>query len=499
MITEGFRLNTSGGLTAEAGSTTVEDYIDFVTGDVVRVKGLTLGTKNIVLHDASKTPVSSYKPVVGGVADNVTTTLNDGVYTLTSGTSARIKYLRISGILSGTADDVIITRNEEITYTDVCAWIDTGVTSVSKEPLYDAIQQNSNDISELSERVTSLETGSGTLTIPSFWQNAVDECIAKIKALQVGKNCITFPFFSDNHQRNGYSGMLIAYIMKECNIPYCFYGGDSISNGTIADEATMIEQDRLFDSIMSYVPNEKMCRAVGNHDGYWYDGTSKYYYGREQIYELFLREESVAQSKHFGDDGTYYYVDDIASKTRFVIMNTNKQRVDNVATGESIDSAQIDWLENKALSFDESGWAVVFIGHAPITNNFHSLISNAQAVQNILANYINGSSSNKADVVGWFSGHIHRDRFYKCDATGNDQTDAGNPVYDASNPSTNTLPFMTVTITSDATNISYDASTKHTVANDDQSHAIDFITINKTTRTVNLTRLGIGEDRSYTY
>ena len=207
----------------------------------------------------------------------------------------------------------------------------------------------------------------------------------------------------------------------------------------------------------------------------------------------------MSQSKHFGGDGTYYYVDDIASKTRFVIMNTNKQRVDNVATGESIDAAQIDWLENKALSFNESGWAVVFIGHAPITNNFHALISNAQAVQTLITNYVNGSSVNKADVVGWFSGHIHRDRFYKCDATGNNQTDAGNPVYDESNPSTNTLPFMTVTITSDNTSISYDASTKHSIANDDQSHAIDFVTINKTTRTVNLTRLGIGEDRSYTY
>ena len=493
------RLNSSAAIDATAtAATTIADYIDFVTGDVVRVKGLTLGGYNIALYNANKGGMSTYKPPLGAF-QNITMEMVDAdTYKLTSATSANVKFIRFSGVLTGTADDVIVTRNEEITYTDSHAWVDTGVTPVSNEPLYDAIQQNSNDISELSERVTSLET-SGTLTIPSFWQNAVDECIAKIKALQVGKNCITFSFFSDNHQRNGYSGVLIAHIMKACNIPYCFYGGDSISSGTIADEATMIEQDRLFDNIMSYVPNEKMCRAVGNHDGYWYDGTSKYYYGREQIYELFLREESVSQSKHFGDDGTYYYVDDIASKTRFIIMNTNKQRVDNVATGESIDSAQIDWLENKALSFDESGWAVVFIGHAPITNNFHSLISNANSVQTLITNYINGSSPNKADVVGWFSGHIHRDRFYKCDATGNDQTDAGNPVYDANNPSTNTLPWMTVTITSDATNISYDVSTKHTIANDDQSHAIDFVTINKTTRTVNLTRLGIGEDRSYMY
>ena len=61
------------------------------------------------------------------------------------------------------------------------------------------------------------------------------------------------------------------------------------------------------------------------------------------------------------------------------------------------------------------------------------------------------------------------------------------------------MPFKQVTITSDHTGISYDSATKHTVANDDKSHAIDFVTINKNTRTVNLTRLGIGEDRSYSY
>ena len=76
--------------------------------------------------------------------------------------------------------------------------------------------------------------------------------------------------------------MLIAYIMKECNIPYAFFGGDSISSGVIADEATMIEQDRLFDASMAYIPNGRFCRAVGNHDGYWTDGTNKFNYDRSE-------------------------------------------------------------------------------------------------------------------------------------------------------------------------------------------------------------------------
>ncbi len=57
----------------------------------------------------------------------------------------------------------------------------------------------------------------------------------------------------------------------------------------------------------------------------------------------------------------------------------------------------------------------------------------------------------------------------------------------------------TVTITSDHTEIAYDDATKHTVAEDAESHAIDFVTVNRSTRTVNITRLGIGADRSYSY
>ncbi len=381
------------------------------------------------------------------------------------------------------ADKTITFDAEGGTVTEI-DWYDTGMKPDSANSIGNyvdllvKVNKNKTDIYEVSERVTALETGSNTLTIPEFWQSAVNECVAKIKALQIGRNCITFPFFSDNHQRNGYVGMLIAYIMKECNIPYCIYGGDSISSGTIVDEAEMIAEDKAFDTIMSYVPNGRFCRAVGNHDGYWYDGTNKYYYTREQVYELFLREESVAQNKHFGDDGTYYYVDDIASKVRFIVLNTNN----------SVDSTQLTWLQNTALKFNENGWAVVFISHQPISNHYHALISNAEEVRTVVKNYINGSATNKADVVGWFSGHIHRDRIYTGIATNTEDDTQGTA-----------MGFTQVTITSDHTGIAYDDSTKHTVANDNKSHAIDFVTINKNTRTVILTRLGIGSDRSYTY
>ena len=274
--------------------------------------------------------------------------------------------------------------------------------------------------------------------------------------------------------------MLIAHVMKECNIPYCFFGGDSIDSGYIASEAIMIAQDKAFDTAMSYIPNGRFCRAVGNHDGYWaVDADTKNYYTDAQNYELFLREESIAQNKHFGGDGTYYYVDDIASKVRWIVLDTND---------EIVEAEQITWLQNTALSFGESGWAVVFISHQPISNHYHAGITNAAEVRTIIKNYINGTATNKADVVGWYSGHIHRDRIYTGVAINTKDDSEGEE-----------MGFTQVTITSDHTGIAYDDTTKHPVANDDQSHAIDFVTINKTTGKVNLTRLGVGSDRSYTY
>lgn len=357
------------------------------------------------------------------------------------------------------------------------------------------VNQNKIDIAEVSKRVTNLESKADTVTVPSFWKNAVNACIEKIKSIQkeAGINVVTFPFFADNHQRNGYAGALIKTVMDTCHIPYCFFGGDAISNGEdVVSEQVMLDQDAAFDNMMSVIPSDKMCRTVGNHDAYWNptpdSGASpRVYYTRAQIYDLFLRQESHTQHKHFGGDGTYYYVEDLASKTRFVVCNTNF----NVNTSTvTLDIEQINWLRDKAMVFDESGWSLVFISHQPITNHYHSNIheDTASTIQSALTEYVNSSYTNKADIVGWFSGHIHADRIY----TGA----AANTTDDSVK---NTLPWKTVTIRADATNLCRDENLAHTVANDDQSHAIDFVTINKATRTVNITRLGVGEDRSYTY
>ena len=462
---------------------------------IVRINGVNFTTGNraddkVVFYNSAKTRIGNVGLVSG---TNITYSESGAVIDLKAGeiggTYDGAAYIRIQ-FSTAQEEHNGLTITFDTNYvaggtTTQIGWYSTGHAFVPAdyEDRINALEDQDDLLNQaIYELQKSLGKTNTDIEIPLFWEDAVNECISKIKSLQVGRHCVTFPFFSDNHTRNGYAGVLIARIMKECNIPYAFFGGDSISSGYIASEAVMIAQDKAFDEAMSYIPNGRFCRAVGNHDGFWNVSEAsgdEYHYTRAQIYELFLREESIAQNKHFGEDGTYYYVDDIASRTRFIVLNTNDGNVD---------STQLSWLQNTALSFNESGWTVVFISHHPISNHYHANISNAEEVRTIVKSYINGSTANKADIVGWFSGHIHMDRIYTGAAMNTTDDSVGAD-----------MGFKQVTITSDHTGIAYDDRTKHTVANDDQSHAIDFVTINKTTRTVNITRLGIGNDRHYTY
>lgn len=525
------RMSTSGAISTTNGAkgSFITDYIELTNWANASspynmninfvLQSVNLAATTVIFYDADKTYIGGLTCGITNNAQNVTLRDTESVIDLKKNKQATnglvdyptAKYIRIqlfkkesqTALVESDLDDVVITLDANkipASVKDEYAWGSTGHAFVPAD-YENRIIKLEDDVVRLSADVLNLQnngSGNGTnMVVPTWWEEAVAECIAKIKALQVGRNCVTFPFFSDNHQRNGYAGILIAKVMKECGIPYAFFGGDTISSGYIADEATMIMQDKAFDNTMSYIPDGRFCRAVGNHDGYWaVSSTEKHGYAKKQVYELFLREEGTYQNKTFGGEGTYYYVEDKPSKTRFVVLDTNPEPVGS--TSEVIDNAQLSWLQNTALKFNESGWGVVIISHCPIANPYHANVTNAVEVIDIMKNYINGTDTNKADVIGWYSGHIHRDRIYtNLYVNGDSLGYVGEPDIE--------LGFTQVTITSDNTSIAYknddlsESATKHPVDDSDQSHAIDFVTINKSTRTVNITRLGIGEDRSYTY
>lgn len=111
------RFNSSGAIVAQAGATTCEDYIQAKKGDVVRIKGFgALTNYRTVMYTPAKGVLNV--GIANALGTGYATYAYDsstGIVTLTM-VHAQSWYVRFSGVLTGTTDDVIITVNEEITY-----------------------------------------------------------------------------------------------------------------------------------------------------------------------------------------------------------------------------------------------------------------------------------------------------------------------------------------------------------------------------------------------
>ena len=87
----------------------------------------------------------------------------------------------------------------------------------------------------------------------------------------------------------------------------------------------------------------------------------------------------------------------------------------------------------------------------------------------------NFTGKHNGKIVGFFCGHSHGDSIV-----------------------TDETPYPVVTIASDAHSLSADSEVVRT-AGTAAEHVIDFVTVNRSAKTVSLTRLGAGADRSYSY
>ncbi|MBE6649388.1 MAG: hypothetical protein E7614_07725 [Ruminococcaceae bacterium] len=482
-----------------------------------------------IYMDGTTSPISiegysSDKEFVGIMSDPPYTT-EEGWYTIELVEKAfpngSVDMVRISVRLSqyelNIEDDVVkslfIDLPNENKTTLSSGWQSTGVQFVSSEytskvnELEQMAHINTDNIYLLEQQLDGLEKHQPAY--PSLWDSAVAEATEKIKekTKAFGRNGVTFAFFSDNHKSLGYSADLISNVAKECNIPFVFYGGDSGVNGTVEAPSEIEANEKEFSDFIKCIPEERFCRAIGEYDGsYTLHTGEKYHLPWEEKYSLLMSPMAVFQNRVFGGDGTYYYTDDITSKTRFIVLNsvwfnykTNADGTVNNTDGYGFGEEQIKWLCDVLLELPED-MSVVLVSHSPVTNNDYSNLRDAFIVQGVVNAFVNGetytgnysdgndiennasvyvSFDKKGKVIGWFSGHIHKDVITSFDAhTGNK------------------LSFNTVTITSDA-DMSHDSA--EDTREGDTECAVDFVTVNKKTGEVYIVRLGVGSDRTYNY
>ena len=118
----GKRFNSAGELvdvdSGVKGATT--NYIggDLVAGDIIRVKNMDLTTYRVAVYDSAKTfkittPLNN--SALASYVSNVSVNSSEATFTINADTHlTNGGYIRFCGPLTGTSDDVIITKNEPI-------------------------------------------------------------------------------------------------------------------------------------------------------------------------------------------------------------------------------------------------------------------------------------------------------------------------------------------------------------------------------------------------
>ena len=342
--------------------------------------------------------------------------------------------------------------------------------------------------------------------IPSYWVSHLESKINTIKSLQLNSswNGTSFAFITDVHWNDNAknSPVLLNKTMNECNINYCFDGGDFCANPSgltkVQQESEIKEYLLAFEKL-----NGRKLISLGNHD----DNSINNLYAQtiidKEMYNLIYRKNSLYNQIKKGKTGSYFYVDDEMAKVRYITLNCIDIPYVQVGDGlkyKGMDTwafrqEQLNWFANIALNVPNSEWSVVVCSHVPINQgliiNDHIFMNTLQAfndktqyqgeslpsVNDDFKLSVSVDYTNKGgNVICWISGHTHQDKFI-------------------------TLPenitYKVLCTINDSLNVQSGQATKTKGTATEQ--AFDIFTINKETRTVNITRIGAGIDRSFTY
>lgn len=385
------------------------------------------------------------------------------------------------------------------------------------------IENNTANIATVTQFAENTET-----VIPSYWRNSVDTVVANINSeLVKDENSASFGFVTDTHITGnaGYSGILLNEVMKKCNIPVWFHGGDAVGGEPVITKAGLINQmDKDF-SQFAIVENIGL-RAIGNHDPVF--GTDNYNYnmtnGESNHYYHGIDREKYLQQYGSGKGKGYFYKDITKDKLRCIVLDIipyeSQVNEDDLVTGSNklnyhqFGSEQLNWFAN-VLASTPDNYSVVVCSHiAPVSQSELRLIDSTW-VESTPIDYVqarkiaeayklkstytfNGSISGdttedtyninvdftnaNGDFVCFFCGHTHKDWSLSLDnvwiiGTANDSLAVSD-------------------------NASSYAPSKTRGTNTE--HIIDFFCIKPETHSLTIVRLGayvdsIGRIRNYTY
>lgn len=351
---------------------------------------------------------------------------------------------------------------------------------------------------------------------PCYIEKEVKEKTRQIQKFQDEKT-ITFAFMTDihyalNHNHTiRFKRTMRAYeeLAKRVQIDMLLMGGDYTNEGCKEYKSD------AFRELRALIGNNEYFPVNGNHDdgtiwdeSYIENDVSVNHLTHTELYRLFYNHLPKAGAEFDEKNPSLYYMyNDNVSKTRYVFLDSGDIPYIYDENGVlkykgqhlfAMSQKQIDWLLEKALKFDETGWSVLFVTHSmllpPDVENPPQIRINMEILRRIILAYKKGencsftfgegdfertadkdfSEYNRADVIGFFVGDYHCDEVH---------------YYDD-------IPLVLT-----GNSVMYDKGSKNVKRNnaDKTELLFDVVTINKEQRKIYVTRIGAGEDREVSY
>ncbi len=473
-------------------------FIAVKAGDVVRMSGIQFrgetigevapGAIYMRFYDANFALLGNCDVSALTVAENLSTIATDIAYdeegdlaAFTLKEDAACAYMRMAFVMEQ-GQTPIITVNQEFTYEEVDGWNTT------------------------------------EMYVDASWHAEVMQTVADVQAIQQNSsgNTLQFLFNSDIHLEPTHSnvdkvkdiGKVSAGVMQACNIAFFVNGGDSTTQSSTYTIADMDQNLKDVLTLLEPIPQSNVLMTVGNHDGATgskeVDGETIYYcyqLNNEQRAEVYFGWQQEDSDRRFTHDGTYYYIDDPETNTRFIMLNSFWEEFvgeeDGYVLGRQssyfhqpiFGQAQLDWLVDVALKVPENYSVVIGTHNAstPLDHELFAGIVDAYVNKTTYTGHYTGScdwqsssvsadfSQETGEMIAIFQGHSHKDDI-----------------------DTTTFAVPCITITTAGADVR-DENKEDRVDGTSSATAIDVVTIDKEKRTIHLTRLGVGEDREVTY
>ena len=346
--------------------------------------------------------------------------------------------------------------------------------------------------------------------VPEYWLETIAAKEQQIKSVifdgaSADNDIAAFFVIADPHypDNTAVSTALMKYLSEKCGIGLTVCLGDIIADSPISHDDGLLR----IQNAMTFLKNtsDRMILTQGNHDTNVQINDSNGQIAADRIVydkEWILHTSNKMQCLNkvvFDELGKAFYYDDDILKIRFISLDSFEGKTYTITDGILTDlhlgrttDRQIEWLTNIALASIPANYSVITFSHlaiySPIVSNGTNDVSlnvgqmgNATNVLSAIKNFI----SNGGSYIGHFAGHLHHDFI-----TSNDGVISVHLLNDG-------IHWREASYFGDNADIVGDSPLKEsgTVT----ECAFDVAIVNKTTRHVDLIRVGAGDNREFEY